>query len=180
MAKRRFQLSEDETRQMRGREQYTDDVGELKRLQGVRLYGGGQGMAAIKDMTGCAESSIREWVQAYKRDGLAGLRSHYEQSAYNASKLSQAQRADLRERLHAYRPDQVLAPRLRVSQGTFWTVSDLHIAVEEWYGVVYQDTEAYQQLFHHCGFSYQRAERVYKSRPSEADIAVFEGELEKK
>jgi len=152
----------------------------IKRLQAVRLYGSGQGMAAIMDMTGCAESSIREWVHDYKGDGLAGLSAHYEHSAHNASKLSQAQRADLQERLHAYRPDQVLSPTIRVSQGTFWTVSDLHIAVEQWYGVVYQDTEAYQQLFHRCGFSYQRAERVYKSRPSQADIAEFEAELEKK
>ena len=180
MAKRRFELSAGETRQLRAREQQTDNVGELKRLQAVRLYGSGQSVAAIKDMTGCAESSIREWVQAYKRDGLAGLRAHYEQSAYNASKLSQAQRADLRERLHNYRPDQVLSPTQRHSQGAFWTVSDLHIVVEQWYSVVYRDGEAYQQLFHQCGFSYQRAERVYKSRPSEADIAAFEADLEKK
>ncbi len=180
MGKRRFELSEAETRQLRAREQQTDRVAELKRLQAVRLYGNGQSIATIKDITGCAESSIREWVQEYKREGLAGLRAHYEQSAHNASKLSRAQRADLQERLHASGPDQVLSPTLRVSQGVFWTVSDLHIAVEVWYGVVYQDTEAYQQLFHRCGFSYQRAERVYKSRPSEADIAAFEAELEKK
>jgi hypothetical protein len=41
--------------------------------------------------------------------------------------------------LHAYRPDQVLAPTLRLSQGQFWTVSDLHVALEAWYGVVYDD-----------------------------------------
>jgi transposase len=180
MAKRGFQLSDGEMRQLRAREQQTDNVAELKRLQAVRLYGCGQSVATIKDMTGCAESSIREWVQDYKREGLAGLKAHYEQSAHNASKLSQAQRTDLQDRLHAYRPDQALSPSLRVSQGVFWTVSDLHIAVEQWYGVAYQDAEAYQQLFHHCGFSYQRAERVYKSRPSEADIAAFEAELEKK
>lgn len=166
MTKRRFQLSEGETRQLRAQEQQRGNVAEFKRLQAVRLYGCGQSMAAIKDMTGCAESSIREWVQDYKREGLSALRGHYEQSAHNASKLSQGQHADLQERLHAYRPDQVLSPMIRVSQGTFWAVSDLHIALEAWYGVVYQDAEAYQQLFHHCGFSYQRAERVYKSRPS--------------
>jgi len=180
MAKRRFQLSEGETRQLRAREQQTDSVAELKRLEAVRLYGSGQSVATINDMTGCAESSVREWVQDYKRAGLAGLQAHYEQSAHNASKLTQAQRADLQDRLHAYRPDQVLSATLRVSQGAFWTVSDLHIAVEQWYGLVYQDAEAYQQVFHHCGFSYQRAERVYKSRPSEADIVAFEAELEKK
>src|SRR5258707_14567121 len=85
MAKRQFQLSEGETGQVRAHEEQTEKVAELKRLQAVRLYGCGQSMAGIKDMTGCAESSIREWVQDYKRDGLASLRAHYEQSAQNAT-----------------------------------------------------------------------------------------------
>jgi transposase len=180
MAKRQFELSEAEIRQARAREQQTGSTAELKRLQAVRLYGSGTKMTQIIDVTGCAESSIREWVQDYKRDGLAGLCAHYERSAQNASKLTAQQRSDLRERLHDYRPDQVLSPQLRVSQGMFWTVSALQIAVEQWYQVAYQDLGTYRQLFHHCGFSYQRAERVYKSRPSEVDIADFEAELEKK
>ena len=180
MAKRQFQLDETEIRQLRGREQQTGSVAELKRLQAVRLYGSGMGMRQIRDMTGCAESSIREWVQDYKRAGLEGLRPHYEGSAQNASKLTTGQRAEVYERLHEYRPDQVLAPTLRVSAGQFWTVSDLHVALETWYGVVYDDPGTYRDLFAACGFSYQRAERVYKSRPSQAEIADFEAELEKK
>jgi transposase len=132
------------------------------------------------DLIGCAESSIRAWVQAYRREGITALQLHYDHSAHNASKLSAAQRAELQQRLHQYRPDQVLAAGLRLSQGPFWTVSDLQIGVEQWYTVVYDDHGSYRHLFHHCGFSYQRAERVYKSRPSQADIADFEAELEKK
>ncbi len=180
MAKRQCQLDETGIRQLRAREQQTGSVAELKRLQAVRLYGSGTSMAQIIDITGCAESSVREWVQDYKRAGLVGLSPHYDRSAQNASKLTAAQRADLCDRLHQYRPDQVLAPTLRVSQGQFWTVSDLHCALEQWYGVTYEDPGTYRTLFPDCGFSYQRAERVYKSRPSEAEIAVFEAELEKK
>ena len=180
MAKRQFELDETEIRQLRGREQQTDSVAELKRLQAVRLYGSGSGMAQIRDITGCAESSIREWVQDYKRAGLEGLRPHYDRSAQNASKLTAAQRIDLCERLHAYRPDQVLAPRVRVRAGQFWTVSDLHLALDAWSGVAYEDPGTYHDLFAACKFSYQRAERVYKSRPSQAQIANFEAELEKK
>jgi hypothetical protein len=73
-------------------------------------------------MTGRAESSNREWVHAY-------------------------QRAALPERLHGYRPAHVLAPPPRVSQGTFWTVRDLPIAVEVWYGVVDQATAAWPAWF---------------------------------
>jgi transposase len=179
MAKRHFQLSEREIGQLRQREQQTHKVAELKRLQAVRLYGSGMRIAPIMDMVGCAESSIRAWVQAYQGAGLAGLSAHHDRSAQNASKLSVGQRTELGDRLHQYRPHQVVAPALRISQGQFWTVRDLQIVVEQWYGVVYADQGSYRHLFDQCGFSYQRAERVYRSRPSEAEIADFEAELEK-
>ena len=180
MGKRQFQLSQTEIDYLRQQEQQTRRTTELKRLQAVRLYGNGRAVGQIMDLTGCAESSVRAWVQAYKREGIAALSLHYDRSAQNASKLTAEQRIDLRERLHQYRPDQVLSKAVRVSQGQFWTVSDLQRVVKQWYGVSYTDPGSYRHLFHHCGFSYQRAERVYKSRPSEADIADFEAELEKK
>ena len=180
MGKRQFQLSETEISQLRQQEQQTRRVAELKRLQAVRLYGSGMPVEQIIDLIGCAESSIRAWAQAYKREGIAALQLHYEHSAQNASKLSKAQRDNLQQRLHQYRPDQVLSAEVRVSQGQFWTVSDLQRVVKQWYGVVYDDYGTYRRLLHKCGFSYQRAERVYKSRPSQADIADFEAELEKK
>jgi transposase len=180
MGKRQFQLSETEIGQLRQQEQQTHRAAELKRLQAVRLYGSRMAVEQIKNIIGCAESSIRAWVQAYKQAGMTALQLHYDHSAHNASKLTEAQQADLKQRLHQYRPDQVLAANLRASQRPFWTVNDLQIVVEQWYGVVYDDPGSYRHLLHRCGFSYQRAERVYKSRPSEADIAAFEAELEKK
>lgn len=180
MGKRQFQLNEDEIRQLRRQEQRTQRVAELKRLQAVRLYGSGTRVEQIIDLIGCAESSIRTWVQAYKREGITALQLQYEHSAQNASKLSEAQRVELQQRLHQYRPNQVLSAEVRAGQGQFWTVRDLQLVVEHWYGVVYDDQGSYRHLLHRCGFSYQRAERVYKSRPSPADIADFEAELEKK
>jgi transposase len=178
MAKRQFQLTEQEIEQFRRVEQHTRDVHELKRLQAVRLYGTGMSIAQIRDIHNCGESSIREWVQKYQQAGLSALRSNW--STQNASKLTSEQQADLRTRLHVYRPDQLLPAEMRVSEGRFWTVSALMIVVEEWYGVTYQDAGSYRNLFKRCGFSYHRAEQVYKSRPSEAEVAEFEAELEKK
>ena len=180
MAKRQFQLNENALKALRQREQQTDRAAELKRLQGVRLYGSGLAMAQIMDITGSAESSIREWVQDYQREGLAGLAAHFQVSAQNASKLSTAQRAELAQRLRNYGPQQVLAASRRNNPSPFWTVHDLRLAVEDWYGVVYQDVSSYRQLLHASGLSYQRAEGVYKSRPSQAALVEFEGELEKK
>jgi transposase len=178
MAHRQFQLNKTEIGQFRQMEQTTRDVRELKRMQGVRLYGTGVAMVQIMDTLGCGESSVREWVSKYQRGGLAALRSKW--SVQNASKLTEAQRADLTDRLHQYRPDQILPSEVCISTGNFWTVSDLRIAVEQWYGVTYKDAGSYRNLLHRSGFSYQRAERIYKSRPSEVEIAEFEAELEKK
>jgi putative transposase len=178
MAKRHFQLNEKEVEQFLQAEQQTRDVNEMKRLQAVRLYGTGMPIGQIMDIHNCGESSIREWVQKYQQTGLSGLRSNW--STQNASKLTGEQQAELRTRLHEYHPDQLMPAEVRVSAGQFWTVSDLMVVVEQWYGVTYQDAGSYRNLFKRCGFSYHRAERVYKSRPSEADLAEFEAELEKK
>lgn len=180
MAKRQFELSEIEISVIQQREGATRDTRELKRLQGVRLYGMGYTVQQIQELLGCGVSSLREWVQKYQRAGIVGLAAGYGQNAQNASKLSREQLADLRERLHSYQPYQVIGSSWDVEVGQFWTVSHLQVVVEQWYGVRYEDAGSYRNLFHRCGFSYQRAAKIYKSRPSEAQIAEFEAELEKK
>lgn len=173
MAKRRFELSEDERRAFWRQEQHTRDVHELKRLQAVRLYGSGMSIADILKIVDTSESSIRQWAQHYRETGFEALRSKWQGN--NAKKLSDDQRGDLRERLHQGGP-----VRWQLSTGQFWTVSDLEVAVEQWYGVRYHSPRSYVTLMHACGFSYQRTEKVYRSRSHERDIAEFEVELEKK
>ena len=178
MAKRQLQLTEKEVAAFRQRENETKDILEQRRLQAVRAYGTGVAIRDILSVVDCHEDSVRQWASQYQAQGLAGLASKW--SKDNASKLSQSQRADLRERLKSTRPDEVIAKEKRSSQGQFWTVSDLQIVVEEWYEVVYRDIGSYRRLLKESGFSYQRTEQVYRSRPSEAEVADFEAELEKK
>ena len=64
------------------------------------------------------------------------------------------------------------------ADGQFWTVEDLHRAVERWYGVSYRSRTSYHRLLDLCGFSYQRPTKTYKSR-SEAKVSEFEIQLEK-
>lgn len=173
MRKRDFQLTEHEIEAFRRAEQQTRDVHALKRLQAVRLYGSGLAMPEILSLVGCGQSSVLQWAKSYRREGLSGLRSKWKGG--NANKLTPAQRDELRQRLLSDRPVE-----LQISQGEFWTVSDLKVAVQRWYGVTYQSDDSYLNLLHACGFSYQRAERRYRSRPAEARIAEFEAELEKK
>jgi transposase len=178
MAKRQFQLTNEEKEAIEQAERRTRDAYELRRLQAVRLYGSGTPTAEIGQLIGVSDRRIREWTQKYEQHGLDGLKSHWQ--GENALKLSREQRADLKRRLHVYRPDQVIAPDVRISRGQFWTVSDLQIVVQAWYEVAYRTLDSYRTLLHEGGLSYQRTEKVYRSQPDAQAVADFEAELEKK
>jgi len=178
MRTREIWLNESEAGAFRQREAETRNVYELKRLQAVRLYGTGSSLEHIKNMMGSSERSIRRWVSDYQRDGLNGLQPGWD--GQNANKLSAAQRAQIKRKVEEYRPDQVLPREVRVSQGEFWTVSDMQVAVKRWFGVEYACEDSYRTLLYEAGLSYQRAEGVYRSKPSQTALAEFEAELEKK
>jgi transposase len=178
MARRQFVLSDDDVTVLQRAEAATRDGRALKRLQAVRLYGTGYATADIQTMVGCSWRALMEWCQTYRTAGVDGLSSRWQGD--NALKLSRAQRADLKARLHGYRPDQVIVPEVRISQGQFWTVSDLSSVVERWYDVTYQGEASYRRLLHECGLSQQQTERQYRSRADEQTVADFEALLEKK
>jgi transposase len=146
------------------------------RYQAVRLYGTHYPLRTIQDATGCSESSLREWVRTYRTVGLAGLADH--RRGGNSAKLTPDQRQEMEVRLHQFTPYQILGSARHSSSGQFWTVEDLEAALRRWYGVPYQSRNSYYNLLHACGFSYQRAEKVFKSqRP--AEMAAFQEMVEK-
>jgi len=178
MRTRKFWINENEENAFRQREAETRNVYELKRLQAVRLYGRGNSLEQITEMIGSSERSILRWVSDYQRDCLSGLQPGWD--GQNANKLSAAARAEIRRKVEQYRPDQVLTSEVRLSQGEFWTVSDMQVAVKRWFGVEYSCEDSYRTLLYEAGLSYQRAEGVYRSKPSQTALADFEAELEKK
>lgn len=171
-------MTDEERQALEQAEGHTRDTYELKRLQAVRLYGSGVATRDIRQLVGCSDRRIREWSQKYRQQGLDGLKSQWQ--GENALKLGREQRADLKQRVEQYRPDQVIAPDVRISRGQFWTVSDLQIVVKAWYDLEYRTQDSYRTLLHECGLSYQRTERVYRSQPDVQTVADFEAELEKK
>ena len=116
-------------------------------------------------------------MRDYQREGLAGLQAGWD--GQNANKLSAGQRADIKNKVESYRPDQILPRGLRVLQGEFWTVRDLQVAVKTWGGVEYACEDSYRTLLHEAGLSYQRTEGVYRSKPNQRTMADFEAGLEK-
>jgi len=65
------------------------------------------------------------------------------------------------------------------ADGQFWTTLDLARAIQKWYGVEYGSRSSYARIFALCEFSFQKAEKVFKSR-SQFKMADFEEQLEKK
>jgi transposase len=178
MGKRQFELPASEIAALQQAEQHTRDVRELKRLQAVRLYGSGVSVTAIMQLVGCGPCSPRQWASAYQQTGLVALKTKWQGN--NANKLTQPQRQDLATRLEQYTPEQVIVPEVRIERGEFWTVSDVRIVVEQCYGVRYRSDSSYRQLLKRCNLSYQKVEKVYRSRPNQWVLAEFEAELEKK
>jgi len=178
MRKRAFILTEAEVVRFHRAEQNTRDAYELKRLQGVRLYGCGEAMPQIQKVVLAAENTIRQWVMRYQAQGIAGLASQWQGG--NANKLTRQQRSDLMTKVDTYTPEQLIAPELRIDSGEFWTLSDIQILVEQGYGVRYRSENSYYNLMRACGLSYQKAEKIFRSQPSGVDLAEFEAELEKK
>ena len=178
MAHRQFQLSKAQQQDLKTAEEHVKKGSEAKRLMTVRLYGEGYRTEEIEAIVGCTWRSLMRWVEAYRSVGVAGVRD--QRKGGNRAKLTAEQRAEVKERLNTYRPDQLLPPDIRIEQGAFWTVSDLKIALYGGYDLIYQSDTSYRTVLREANFSRQQTESQYRSRPSEEVIAEFEALLEKK
>lgn len=176
MAKREFHLTESEIQGLKRAYDQCKDGPTRSRYLAVRLYGSGYAEKEVLDISGGSRSSLMNWCRRYKAYGLAGLSD--KRVGGTRARLSRVQIEELKARLHSYTPAQLFGYDAASADGQFWTVPDLVRGLEQWYGVVYQSLSSYTQLFDVCGFSYQRTEKVYKSR-SEARVAEFEAQLEK-
>ena len=117
-----------------------------------------------------------EWCRAYRQDASQGLVD--KRAGGNSAKLTKYQIEDLQQRLHQYTPRELFGEEAATADGQFWTVADLARVVRMQFGVEYQSRTSYINLLALCGFSYQKTEKVFKSR-SETKVADFEEQLEK-
>jgi len=118
-----------------------------------------------------------EWCRKYRRSCVAGLEEHRGWPV--RAKLKPEQLAELREKLRQYRPYDLFGPEAHTASGQHWTVEDLVRAVRRWYGVSWKSRASYHHLLAQCAYSYQRTEKVYKSRRNK-DVLEFEAQVEKK
>lgn len=176
MAKRQFHLTDEQEEQLQRAYRDSRDGAERTRYQAVRLYGQHYPVREVCQITGCNRTSLMEWCGKYRQQGLEGLKDH--RGGPVRAKLTPSQEQDVADKLRTYRPRDVLGPQTHTASGEHWTIEDLARCVERWYGVTWQSRVSYHSLFIRCDFSYQRTEKVYKSR-RERDIAQFQAVTEK-
>jgi transposase len=176
MTKRKFTLTKGEQKELQQAYRSCKDAGTRTRYQAVRLYGEGYPVKEIERITGCSRTSLMEWCRAYREDRSQGLVD--KRAGGNRAKLSKLQIEKLQQLLYQYTPKERLGPRASPANGRFWSMADLTLLVREQYGVEYQSQSSYNRLLHLCGFSYQKTEKVFKSR-NQTKVADFEEQLEK-
>ena len=177
MANRKFTLTEEEVRALQAAYLHEQDGPTRSRYLAVRLYGQKRPLADVLDVAGCCRASLMAWCQKYRAAGLAGLRDR--RGGPHAAKLTVPEITALRTKLLEYTPYDVLGPQGPPGSGQHWTVAALYLAVEKWFGVTYRSRTSYLNLFAACDFSYQRTEKVFKSR-RERQVLDFEAHTEKK
>jgi transposase len=176
MPRKRLKTTEAQDKELQRAFMDEKDGATRIRYQAVRLYGQGYAVGDICRITGGSRTSLMEWWSKYRRQGLDELRDH--RDGRNRAKLRPTQLVDLRERLDLHTPRDVLGPNTHTVSGQHWTVEDLARAMQGWYGISWKTRASYHTLFARCGFTYQRTEKVYKSR-RERDVAEFEAQVEK-
>jgi len=176
MARRRFELTQEQEQELQRAYRESRDGAERTRYQAVRLYGQAYGVEEICRITGCNRTSLMEWCRKYRAQGVAGLADH--RGGPVRSKLSSSQLQEVADKLRTYRPRDVLGQNTHTASGEHWTIEDLAQALERWYRVSWRSRVSYHSLLLRCEFSYQRTEKVYKSR-RERNIAEFQATTEK-
>lgn len=176
MAKRKFILTSAKEAELKIAYHQSKDADYSKKLLAVRLYGTGHPTQHILDLVGCSRTSLMEWVQRYQLNGLDGLKD--QRRGGNHYRLSQEEKTALKEQVRHYAPRQLLGDACASGSGAHWTADDLKLLIYQRYEVIYQSPTSYRALLTEFGLSYQRTEKVFKSKSSlkEAD---FEEQLEK-
>jgi transposase len=177
MSKQRQVTNEHEIKELQAAYQQSKDAGTRTRLQAVKLYFQGYAWREVVEITGTNRSCLMDWSRKYRQRGLAGLQDH--RGGPVRAKLKAEQLAELKQKLGEYRPRDLFGANCGTSSGAYWTIVDLARAIERWYGVKWKSRSSYQAVLAACEYTFQRTEKVFKSR-KDSDVLDFEAELEKK
>lgn len=123
--------------EIKGKEQAARDLLERRRLCAIRLRSEGYSPPEVCSILGVHQSSLRNWVNAFNRDGFAGLRPQ-ERNAGRKRKLSEEQIAEVCRWLDEGPSEH--------HGCCFWTGKSLASAIEKTFGIRYTENGIYVLL----------------------------------
>lgn len=173
--RREFKLTEDEVKRLEMVECNSKDGATRARYQAIRLYGLGYRADEVRLISKCSASSLMEWCQCYRQEGISGLID--KRVGGTRAKLSAEQVEHLQHTMERYTPDQKWGAGDSVG-GEFWTIADVRRLVKQECSMAFESNTSYRTLMSLCGMSYQKTQRVYKNRSADK-VAEFEEQLEK-
>lgn len=176
MAKRKFILTPKKVAELKAAYHQSKDAAFSKKALAVRLYGTGHPTNDILDLVGCSRTSMMEWVQKYQLNGLNGLKD--QRQGGNYFKLTKEEKVAIKRDVQQYTPQQLLGNECATSSGAHWTGEDLKLLIYKKYEVIYQSPVSYTTMLTEFGLSYQRTEKIFKSK-SQFKSVDFEEQLEK-
>jgi transposase len=145
---------------------------EYIRVNAVLLKKKKYTLKQIEDITGKAEVTVQNWITAYNKYGIDGLRTKKREVA-PCAKLTNKEKDEIKQAIIGHKPSE------KGYAGDFWSVPALKRLVKDKYDVEYKSANAYRDLLHYCGFSYQKAEYVDR-RKDNASQGHFRKRFEKK
>lgn len=170
MRKLNLRMNKGEIASLRLEKKKATDKKFAGRCHALLLTQRGYLLKEIADILECGIASVKNWVAAYKKKKIEGLRTKPQPG--NHRKLSQKEIEEVKKKL---RQSPV---RNGIGNNLFWTASLLKRLVKKSFGVVYRSKWSYQLLFYKCGFSFQRPTKRFKKQ-DKAEVQKFEKELKK-
>jgi transposase len=145
---------------------------EYIRVHAVLLKKKGYKLKEVMDIVGKKQITIKGWITAYNKCGIAGLKTQ-QRTLPPRYVLLKEQKDHIKELVTNHKPQE------HGLSSDFWSVGTLKQLVKKIYGVEYKTWKAYRDLLHYCGLSYQKVEFVDKRKKHE-DAHQFKKRFEKK
>lgn len=143
---------------------------EKLRFQALWLLTRGYSRAAAANIVAKSRGSLGNWVTAFNRYGLDGLKN--KPSPKNHRFLTDQQKDQVKRLIAAKSPADLGYP------GSFWTIHTLKLLVKDKFAAVYHSPESCRRLLIRSGFSYHKPE-TQNQRKQPHLVKRFEDKLKK-
>jgi transposase len=129
---------------------------EKLRYQAILLAVKGFTRSEICQIVEKSPRSIGGWVWRYNKKGLAGLRTKPYQG--NHRLLTNTQKATIKQLITHKTPEELSL------SGRLWTIPLVEQLVWQQFHLRYKDQDSYRRLFHWCGFTFHKPNKVNKKQ----------------